>query len=105
MTAALDRTLATAGRTVAFSGLTVAVALAGLLVFDSSGLRSLAIGGIGVVLVAVLAGLSLIPALLALVGHRLHPAKLRSSPGTFWHIAQWVQRHAAADRHRRGRRC
>jgi RND superfamily putative drug exporter len=94
VTAALDRTLATAGRTVAFSGLTVAVALAGLLVFDSSGLRSLAIGGVGVVLVAVLAGVSLLPALLGLVGHRLHPAKPRSSPGTFWHIAQWVQRHA-----------
>jgi RND superfamily putative drug exporter len=94
LSAALDLTVATAGRTVAFSGLTVAVALAGLLVFDSSGLRSLAIGGIGVVFVAVLAGLSLIPALLALVGHRLHPAKLRSSPGAFWHIAKWVQRHA-----------
>jgi putative drug exporter of the RND superfamily len=94
VSAALDLTVATAGRTVAFSGLTVAVALAGLLVFDSSGLRSLAIGGIGVVFVAVLAGLSLIPALLALVGHRLHPAKLRSSPGAFWHIAKWVQRHA-----------
>jgi putative drug exporter of the RND superfamily len=92
--AALDRTVATAGRTVAFSGLTVAVALAGLLVFDSSGLRSLAIGGIGVVLVAVLAGVTLLPALLALTGHRLRPAKLRSSPGAFWHIAQWVQRHA-----------
>ena len=50
---AIDRTVATAGRTVAYSGLTVAVALAGLLVFDSSGLRSLALGGIGVVLVAV----------------------------------------------------
>jgi putative drug exporter of the RND superfamily len=91
---ALDRTVATAGCTVAFSGLTVAVALAGLLVFDSSGLRSLAIGGIGVVLVAVLAGLSLLPALLALVGHRLLPAKVRTSPGTFWHIAKWVQRRA-----------
>jgi putative drug exporter of the RND superfamily len=92
--AALDRTVATAGRTVAFSGLTVAVALAGLLLFDSSGLRSLAIGGIGVVLVAVLAGLSLLPALLALVGHRLRPAKLRTTLGAFWHIARWVQRWA-----------
>jgi putative drug exporter of the RND superfamily len=91
---ALDRTMATAGRTVAYSGLTVAVALAGLLVFDSSGLRSLAIGGIGVVLVAVLAGLTLLPALLALVGRRLRPAKLRTTPGAFWHIARWVQRWA-----------
>jgi putative drug exporter of the RND superfamily len=92
--AALHRTVATAGRTVAYSGLTVAVALAGLLVFDSSGLRSLAIGGIGVVLVAVFAGLSLLPAVLALVGHRLRPARLRTTPGAFWHIAKWVQRRA-----------
>ena len=52
---AVERTSATAGVTVAYSGSTVAVSLAGLLVFDSQGLRSLAIGGIGVVLLAVLA--------------------------------------------------
>ncbi len=94
VSAALQRTVATAGRTVAYSGLTVAVALAGLLLFDSSGLRSLAVGGIGVVLVAVLAGVTLLPALLALVGHRLRPAKLRTTPGAFSHIATWVQRWA-----------
>ena len=52
---AIERTVGTAGVTVAFSGLTVAVALSGLLVFDNDGLRSLAIGGIGVVLLAVVA--------------------------------------------------
>ena len=71
---AVERTSATAGVTVAYSGLTVAVSLAGLLVFDSQGLRSLAIGGIGVVLLAVLAAVTLLPALLALVGHRIRPA-------------------------------
>jgi RND superfamily putative drug exporter len=91
---ALERTLATAGRTVAYSGLTVVTALAGLLLFDSSGLRSLAIGGIGVVLVAVFAGLSVLPAVLALVGHRLRPAKLRTAPGVFWRVAIWVRRRA-----------
>ncbi|HET6812724.1 MAG TPA: MMPL family transporter, partial [Actinomycetota bacterium] len=47
---AIERTLATAGRTVAFSGLTVAAALCGLLAFAEPFLRSLAWGGIGVVL-------------------------------------------------------
>ena len=91
---AIDRTITTAGRTVAYSGLTVAVALSGLLVFDSSGLRSLALGGIGVVLVAVLAGVSLLPALLALAGHRIRPSRPRTRPGVFWHIATWVRRRA-----------
>ena len=94
VTGALERTVATAGRTIAYSGLTVAVALAGLLVFDSAGLRSLALGGIGVVLVAVVAGLSLLPALLALLGHRIRPARVRTTPGVFWHIAGWVRRFA-----------
>jgi RND superfamily putative drug exporter len=92
---ALERTLATAGRTVKFSGLTVAVALGGLLLFDSSGLRSLAIGGIGVVLVAVVAGLTLLPALIALAGERIRPGRIRTGHGFYWRLARWVQRHAA----------
>jgi predicted RND superfamily exporter protein len=60
--AAIVRTLRTAGRTVAFSGLTVTVALAGLLLFAEPFLRSLAWGAIGVVLVTVAAALSLLPA-------------------------------------------
>ncbi|MET0323883.1 MAG: MMPL family transporter, partial [Ilumatobacteraceae bacterium] len=91
---AIDRTIATAGRTVAYSGLTVAAALSGLLVFDSSGLRSLAVAGIGVVLASVVAALTLLPALLALAGHRIRPAKPRAAHGAFWHIAVWVQRWA-----------
>jgi putative drug exporter of the RND superfamily len=91
---ALERTVATAGRTVMFSGLTVAVALGGLLLFDSAGLRSLAVGGIGVVLVAVVAGLTLLPALLAIAGHRIRPARVRTGPGPYWRLAGWVRRHA-----------
>jgi MMPL family len=52
---AIERKLASAGRTVAFSGLTVAVSLAGLLVFAEPLLRSLAWSGIGVVLAALAA--------------------------------------------------
>jgi uncharacterized membrane protein YdfJ with MMPL/SSD domain len=59
--AAIVRTLRTAGRTVAFSGLTVTIALAGLLLFAEPFLRSLAWGAIGVVLVTVAAALSLLP--------------------------------------------
>jgi putative drug exporter of the RND superfamily len=65
---AIERTLVTAGRTVAFSGLTVAASLCGLLVFAEPFLRSLAWGGIGVVLVAMVAAVTLVPALLGLWG-------------------------------------
>jgi putative drug exporter of the RND superfamily len=91
---ALERTLATAGRTVKFSGLTVAVALGGLLLFDSAGLRSLAVGGIGVDLVAVVAALTLLPALLAVAGSRIRPARVRTGHGMYWRLAGWVRRHA-----------
>ena len=78
---ALARTVATAGRTVAFSGLTVAASLAGLLVFSDDFLRSMGAAGIVVVLLDVLAALTLLPALLVLVGHRLRPARTGARPG------------------------
>ena len=62
--------------------------------FDSSGLRSLAVAGIGVVLASVVAALTLLPALLALAGPRIRPAKPRAGHGAFWRIAVWVQRWA-----------
>jgi RND superfamily putative drug exporter len=94
---AVERTLATAGRTVAFSGLTVAVALSGLLVFAVPFLRSMAWGGIGVVLVAVVAAVTLIPALLGLWGHRIRPARATGSDrGLFYRVSRLVQRLAWA---------
>ena len=94
--AAIERTAATAGVTVAFSGLTVAVSLTGLLLFDDDGLRSLAVGGIGVVLIAVAAALTLLPALLAVVGRRIRPASARQGAdgGVFAAVARAVQRRA-----------
>ena len=71
---ALERTLATAGRTVLFSGLTVAACLAGLLVFADTFLRSMGAAGLAVVLLAMLSALTLLPALLALFGRRVKPA-------------------------------
>jgi uncharacterized membrane protein YdfJ with MMPL/SSD domain len=69
---AVQRTLATAGRTVFFSGLTVSVSLLGLLLFPEGFLRSMGLGAIGAVLVAMLAALTILPAMLALLGRRVN---------------------------------
>ena len=60
--AAIQRTMATAGRTVMVSGLTIALALASLLIFPQVFLRSMGIGGMAAVLVAMLAALTVLPA-------------------------------------------
>jgi uncharacterized membrane protein YdfJ with MMPL/SSD domain len=75
--AAIVRTMATAGRTVAVSGLTVAVSLAGLLIFPQVFLRSMGAGGIAAVLVAVAAALTVLPALLAVLGPRVDALPVR----------------------------
>jgi putative drug exporter of the RND superfamily len=62
---ALDRMMSTAGRAIAFSALTVAAALCGLFAFDDPTYRSMGAGGVSVVLVALLAALTLVPALLS----------------------------------------
>ncbi|MFG1888453.1 MMPL family transporter [Micromonospora sp. NPDC049051] len=69
--AAIRRTMATAGRTVLVSGLTIATAMASLLIFPQAFLRSMALGGMAAVLVAMLAALTVLPALLAVLGHRI----------------------------------
>lgn len=74
---AVHRTVAAAGRTVLFSGLTVAVSLTGLLVFPSVFLRSMGLAVAAVVVVDMLAALTLLPALLARFGGKIPPAKVR----------------------------
>jgi RND superfamily putative drug exporter len=74
---ALARTMATAGRTVAVSGVTVAISLAGLLIFPQVFLRSMGFGGVSAVAVAMLAALTLLPALLAMLGHRVDALSVR----------------------------
>ena len=74
--AAVVRTVETAGRTVAFSGLTVAVSLSALLIFPLFFLRSFAYAGIGVILVAVITSVVSLPALLAVLGHRVDKGRL-----------------------------
>jgi RND superfamily putative drug exporter len=73
---AVVRTVATAGRTVLFSAATVAAALAALLVFPLFFLRSFAYAGIGVVAIAAAAALVVIPALLAVLGHRVERGRV-----------------------------
>ncbi|WP_330308803.1 MULTISPECIES: MMPL family transporter [unclassified Streptomyces] len=72
---AVHRTVAGAGRTVLFSGLTVAVSLTGLLVFPSPFLRSMGLAVAAVVVVDMLAAVTLLPALLARFGARIAPAR------------------------------
>ncbi len=76
---AIGNTLRTAGRTVLFSSATVAVALAAMLVFPLYFLRSFAYAGIGVVLIAMVASLTTLPALLAVLGHRVNAGRIRRS--------------------------
>ena len=68
---AVVRTVETAGRTVAFSALTVAVSLAALLVFPLAFLRSFAYAGTAVALVAAAGAVVTLPALLAVLGRRV----------------------------------
>ncbi|WP_043671904.1 MMPL family transporter [Streptomyces xylophagus] len=74
---AVHRTVARAGRTVLFSGLTVAVSLTGLLVFPSTFLRSMGLAVAAVVVVDMLAAITLLPALLTRFGARIAPARAR----------------------------
>jgi RND superfamily putative drug exporter len=88
--AAVVRTVRTAGRTVAFSALTVAASLLATLVFPITFLRSFAYAGVAVALLAGLFSLLVLPAILAVLGHRVNSLTLwkRSvSPPEegFWH--------------------
>ncbi|MFG2709089.1 MMPL family transporter [Streptomyces goshikiensis] len=75
--AAVGTTLRTAGRTVLFSALTVAVALSAMLLFPMYFLRSFAYAGVAVVLLAAAAALILLPAALVLLGERVNSLDLR----------------------------
>jgi RND superfamily putative drug exporter len=79
---ALVNTMRTAGRTVAASGTTVAVALATLLIIDMPLIRSIAMAGISGVVVAVLVCLVVLPAVLYLLGPRAASWRLPWLPST-----------------------
>ena len=103
-------TVHTAGRTVVFSAVTVALSLSALLLFPMPFLRSLGYAGIAVTALAALTAVVVVPSLLAVVGHRLDQADLfapirrrvtrrRAQTGAdrqFWHrIAALVMRRPA----------
>ncbi|TDQ00463.1 RND superfamily putative drug exporter [Labedaea rhizosphaerae] len=73
---AVSRTLATAGRTVAISGAVVTLALSGLLIFPQILLRSMGLGAAAAVLVAMLTSLTVLPAMLAVLGKRIDALRL-----------------------------
>jgi RND superfamily putative drug exporter len=80
---AVRATVATSGRTVAFSATLLVIALAGLLIFPLGFLRSLAYGGMAAVAIAALISVTLLPAVLGLLGHRVDRLSLpwpRRSP-------------------------
>lgn len=70
-------TVATAGRAVTFSGLTVSIGLLGLILFPVNMLRSVGIGGVMVVLMAVLAAITLLPAAFSILGERVNAFPVR----------------------------
>ncbi|WP_421741410.1 MMPL family transporter [Cellulomonas sp.] len=107
---AIERTMATAGRTVTFSALIVAISIAGLLVFRPPILRAFGAAGVAVIVVAVATALTLVPALLVLAGRRLirpsilaripglrgilaRTADVQTEEGLFSRLAARVQRH------------
>jgi RND superfamily putative drug exporter len=73
---AVARTMASAGRTVFVSALTVAFAVASLLIYPEVFLRSMGLGGVAAVLVAMLAALSVLPAMLLVLGPRIDSLRL-----------------------------
>ena len=96
---ALATTIATAGRAITFSGLTVAVGLSAMLFFQGTFMASMGAAGAIVVAIAVLYGLTFLPALLALLGPNVNRLRIpsfgraTSSGGGFWHgLATWVMK-------------
>jgi RND superfamily putative drug exporter len=103
---AIERAGDTSSRAVFFSGITVVVALVGLLIVPMSVFVSLAVGAILVVLMSVLAALTLLPALLSALGDRIEAGRLsrliprgwrRDREGGFWaKTVGWVMHRPVA---------
>ena len=72
----------TSGATVVFSGVTVLISLAGLFLIDSTAIHSLAIGAMVVVALSIISAVTLLPALIALLGRRAdEPGRIVSFTG------------------------
>ncbi len=94
---AIARTVATAGRAITFSGITVAIGLSAMLFYRGTFLASMGAAGAIVVGLAVLYGLTFLPALLSVIGPgvdrwRLPLSRARSGRGFWRALATWVMR-------------
>jgi putative drug exporter of the RND superfamily len=95
-------TVATAGRAVFFSGLTVLLGLLGLVLFEFMILRSVGIAGAIVVALAVASALTLLPAILTIIGARIDRFSVRAvsstaaTDGAWSRLARRVMRHPVA---------
>ncbi|MCA1687844.1 MAG: MMPL family transporter, partial [Actinobacteria bacterium] len=94
----VPRAVTTAGRSIFFSGTAVLIGLSGLLFFPFMFMRSIGVAGVMAVFVSVSAALTLLPALLGVLGHRVNwlpVRRRRRAPGTgFWsRSAEVVMRH------------
>ncbi len=99
---AVLRTVATAGKALLFSGITSVLGMSGLLLFEFMMLRSIGMGGMLVMVVSFLIAMTLLPAILSVLGHRVDRLSLvrprREAQGSgFWRrLASWVMRHPFA---------
>jgi RND superfamily putative drug exporter len=96
---AIEIASGTAGRAVFFSGLAVMISLAGLFAINVSIFRSMAIGTIGVVLVAIIGSLTFLPATLAILGDRVNTGRVpyfgrewEEGSGVWARLVSWVMR-------------
>jgi len=87
----IKRTVETAGKTVFYSGLTIVITLAALMLFPQMFLKSFGYAGVTVVIMAVLGSLIALPALLAILGHRVDKGVVRRSSLTPKEDGRWAQ--------------
>jgi RND superfamily putative drug exporter len=94
---ALHTTMHTAGRAVVFSALTVAAATASLTVFPLGFLRSMGVGGAVVAIVAATVALTIMPALMVLLGRRIGAQRVRpDAEGGWYRLARVIMRRPGA---------
>ena len=87
----IKQTVATAGKTVFYSGITIVITLAALMLFPQMFLKSFGYAGVTVVIMAVLGSLVALPAFLAILGHRVDKGVVRRSSITPKEDGRWAQ--------------
>lgn len=88
---AVRKTVSTAGKTVFYSGLTIVITLASLMLFPLMFLKSFGYAGVTVVIMAVLGSLVALPALLAILGTRINKAVVRKGAIAPKEDGRWAQ--------------